>query len=162
MIVVVYGVSGSGKTTVGRLLAEQLDWVFLDADDFHPAANIDKLRSGTPLTDADRWPWLEVLAQKIIVLQAQGRSAVLACSALKRTYRTELGINESTVRSVLLSGSLEVIQARLGQRQHAFMATSLLQSQLATLQPSSDSLIVDIAELPEKICQQIIDDLALG
>ncbi|MEJ6683569.1 MAG: gluconokinase [SAR86 cluster bacterium] len=162
MIVVVYGVSGSGKTTVGRLLAEQLDWVFLDADDFHPAANIDKLRSGTPLTDADRWPWLSVLAQKIVGLQAQGRSAVLACSALKRTYRTELGINESTVRSVLLSGSLEVIQARLGQRQHAFMATSLLQSQLATLQPSSDSLIVDIAELPEKICQQIIDDLALG
>lgn len=162
MIVVVYGVSGSGKTTVGRLLAEQLDWVFLDADDFHPAANIDKLRSGTPLTDADRWPWLSVLAQKIVGLQAQGRSAVLACSALKQTYRTELGINESTVRSVLLSGSLEVIQARLGQRQHAFMATSLLQSQLATLQPSSDSLIVDIAELPEKICQQIIDDLALG
>jgi gluconokinase len=162
MIVVVYGVSGSGKTTVGRLLAEQLDWVFLDADDFHPAANIDKLRSGTPLTDADRWPWLSVLAQKIVGLQAQGRSAVLACSALKRTYRTELGINESTVRSVLLSGSLEVIQARLGQRQHAFMATSLLQSQLATLQPSSDSLIVDIAELPEKICQHIIDDLALG
>ena len=162
MIVVVYGVSGSGKTTVGRLLAEQLDWVFLDADDFHPAANIDKLRSGTPLTDADRWPWLSVLAQKIVGLQAQGRSAVLACSALKRTYRTELGINESTVRSVLLSGSLEVIQARLGQRQHAFMATSLLQSQLATLQPSSDSLIVDIAELPEKICQQIIDDLAFG
>jgi|TARA_B110000503_G_scaffold17686_2_gene25769 gluconokinase len=162
MIVVVYGVSGSGKTTVGRLLAEQLDWVFLDADDFHPAANIDKLRSGTPLTDADRWPWLSVLAQKIVGLQAQGRSAVLACSALKRTYRTELGINESTVRSVLLSGSLEVIQARLGQRQHAFMATSLLQSQLATLQPSSDSLIVDIAELPEKICQQIIDDLGLG
>ncbi|MEJ6591774.1 MAG: gluconokinase, partial [SAR86 cluster bacterium] len=157
MIVVVYGVSGSGKTTVGRLLAEQLDWVFLDADDFHPAANIDKLRSGTPLTDADRWPWLSVLAQKIVGLQAQGRSAVLACSALKRTYRTELGINESTVRSVLLSGSLEVIQARLGQRQHAFMATSLLQSQLATLQPSSDSLVVDIAELPEKICQQIID-----
>jgi len=162
MIVVVYGVSGSGKTTVGRLLAEQLDWVFLDADDFHPAANIDKLRSGTPLTDADRWPWLRVLAQKIVGLQAQGRSAVLACSALKRTYRTELGINESTVRSVLLSGSLEVIQARLGKRQHAFMATSLLQSQLATLQPSSDSLIVDIAELPEKICQQIIDDLGLG
>ena len=162
MIVVVYGVSGSGKTTVGRLLAEQLDWVFLDADDFHPAANIDKLRSGTPLTDADRWPWLSVLAQKIVGLQAQGRSAVLACSALKRTYRTELGINESTVRSVLLSGSLEVIQARLGQRQHAFMATSLLQSQLATLQPSSDSLVVDIAELPEKICQQIIDDLGLG
>ena len=162
MIVVVYGVSGSGKTTVGRLLAEQLNWLFLDADDFHPAANIDKLRSGTPLTDADRWPWLEVLAQKIIVLQAQGRSAVLACSALKPTYRTQLGVDESIVRSVLLSGSLEVIQARLGQRQHAFMATSLLQSQLATLQPSSDSLVVDIAELPEKICQQIIDDLGLG
>jgi len=162
MIVVVYGVSGSGKTTVGRLLAEQLNWSFLDADDFHPAANIDKLRSGTPLTDADRWPWLEVLAQKIIVLQAQGRSAVLACSALKPTYRTQLGVDESTVRSVWLRGSLEVIQARLGQRQHAFMATSLLQSQLATLQPSSDSLVVDIAELPEKICQQIIDDLGLG
>ncbi|MDB9866832.1 gluconokinase [Pseudomonadales bacterium] len=162
MIVVVYGVSGSGKTTVGRLLAEQLNWLFLDADDFHPAANIDKLRSGTPLTDADRWPWLEVLAQKIIVLQAQGRSAVLACSALKPTYRTQLGVDESTVRSVWLRGSLEVIQARLGQRQHAFMATSLLQSQLATLQPSSDSLVVDIAELPEKICQQIIDDLGLG
>ncbi len=162
MIIVVYGVSGSGKTTVGRLLAEQLNWSFLDADDFHPAANIDKLRSGTPLTDADRWPWLEVLAQKIIVLQAQGRSAVLACSALKPTYRTQLGVDESTVRSVWLRGSLEVIQARLGQRQHAFMATSLLQSQLATLQPSSDSLVVDIAELPEKICQQIIDDLGLG
>jgi len=162
MIIVVYGVSGSGKTTVGRLLAEQLNWLFLDADDFHPAANIDKLRSGTPLTDADRWPWLEVLAQKIIVLQAQGRSAVLACSALKPTYRTQLGVDESTVRSVWLRGSLEVIQARLGQRQHAFMATSLLQSQLATLQPSSDSLVVDIAELPEKICQQIIDDLGLG
>ncbi len=162
MIVVVYGVSGSGKTTVGRLLAEGLDWVFLDADDFHPAANIDKLRSGTPLTDADRWPWLSVLAQKVAVLQAQGRSAVLACSALKQTYRTELGINESTVRSVLLSGSLEVIQGRLAQRQHAFMATSLLQSQLATLQPSSASLIVDIAESPEKICQQIVDDLGLG
>ncbi len=103
-----------------------------------------------------------MLAQKIIVLQAQGRSAVLACSALKPTYRTQLGVDESTVRSVWLRGSLEVIQARLGQRQHAFMATSLLQSQLATLQPSSDSLVVDIAELPEKICQQIIDDLGLG
>ena len=96
------------------------------------------------------------------MLQAQGRSAVLACSALKPTYRAQLGVDESTVRSVWLRGSLEVIQARLGQRQHAFMATSLLQSQLATLQPSSDSLVVDIAELPEKICQQIIDDLGLG
>jgi gluconokinase len=161
LIILLYGVSGCGKSTVGRLLAAQLNWIFLDADDYHSAANIEKMRNGTPLNDADRWPWLDLLAAKLTELQAQGQSAVLACSALKPAYRQRLGVDECHVRSVLLTGSPALLAARLALRQHAFMAASLLQSQLVTLEPSAASLMVDINQSPEAIIHSMIETLHL-
>ena len=129
MIVIVWGVSGCGKTTVAKLLAKKLDWQFLDADDFHSTENIEKMRQGRPLNDKDRKPWLDEIAQQLMTINQSGASATLACSALKLAYRDLLGINEKTVRSVLLHGDQQAIQQRLENRQHEFMNKDLLNSQ---------------------------------
>src|SRR5215468_7586998 len=128
MIVIVFGVSGAGKTTIGRLLAEQLGWRFYEADDFHTAANIEKMRSGHPLTDEDRWPWLERLREQIKRSLATGENAVLACSALKRAYRDRLQASED-VKFVFLSGDYALIEKQLRSRRRHFMDPELLQSQ---------------------------------
>ena len=155
MIVVVMGVSGSGKTTIGKLLAQRLGCEFLDGDDFHPPQNVAKMAAGEPLSDADRWPWLEGLNAKL----RSGKNAVLACSALKQSYRDILARDIPRCRFVFLDGSLELIRARLKERQHRYMPASLLESQFATLEPPTEALTVDIALPPERCVEQIVAGL---
>src|SRR6476660_900568 len=125
MIVVVMGVSGSGKSTIGQPLAERLDFPFLDADEFHPPENVAKMASGTPLTDEDRWPWLALLNTKL----KNEKNAVLACSALKQSYRDALARGLADCRFVHLRGTIELIRSRLADRKHRYMPASLLESQ---------------------------------
>jgi gluconokinase len=146
MIVVVMGVTGSGKTVVGSALAKSLGWPFLDGDDFHPPANVAKMASGTPLTDADRWPWLDRLADEARAILARGGSAVLACSALKQAYRDRLAAcarAPGDVRFVHLKGDYETIAKRLAARKHRYMPATLLASQFATLEEPADAIVVD-------------------
>jgi len=143
MIVVLMGVSGSGKTTVGRALAAALGWPFHDADAFHSPANIAKMASGQPLTDEDRWPWLDRMADAMRDILARGEHAVFACSALREAYRERLR-RAGDVRFVHLSGDYDTIAARLRLRRHEYMPSSLLASQFATLEIPEDALSVDI------------------
>ena len=145
MIVVVMGVSGCGKSTVGEALAASLGWRFLDADDFHPPANVVKMAAGTPLVDEDRWPWLDRLAAEMRAINAGGGDAVLACSALRQAYRDRLAA-AGDVRFVHLAGDLPTIAARLASRQHRYMPQSLLASQFATLEPPADAIAVDVRD----------------
>jgi gluconokinase len=145
-VIVVMGVSGSGKTTVGRALADAIGAEFHDADDYHPPVNVAKMRSGIPLTEADREPWLHTLRDAIDAWLAAGSAAVLACSALTLRSRSLLGTRRDGVRLVFLRGSREVIAARMREREH-FMPVDLLESQLATLEPPSvdEALTLDAA-----------------
>jgi len=161
MIVIVMGVVGAGKTTVGLLLAGQLGWKFADADDFHPAANVEKIRHGIPLTDADRRPWLERLHVAITDWTAEGRNVVLACSALKRSYRQELEIGRQ-VRFVYLKGSADLIAQRLRSREGHFAGEAILASQFADLEEPADAVIADIASTPQHIVANIRERLGLG
>lgn len=134
--IVLMGVAGSGKTTVGRIVAERLGWRFLDADDFHSPENVEKMRSGQPLTDDDRWPWLD----RLNGLLREDGSAVLACSALRQRYRDRIGAGLDDVRWVHLAGSFELIGSRLAARKGHYMPASLLASQFNTLEPPSAAL----------------------
>ena len=157
MIVIVFGVSGAGKTTIGKLLAEQLGWQFYEADDFHPRANIDKMRSGVPLTDEDRWPWLERLREQITLSLGAKENAVLACSALKRAYRERLRVNDD-VKFVFLRGDYALIERQLRRRRGHFMNPALLQSQFADLeepQPDEDVLTIDLGRSPQELVDEI-------
>ncbi|HTQ01327.1 MAG TPA: gluconokinase [Casimicrobiaceae bacterium] len=145
MIVVLMGVCGCGKTTVGKALAADLGCRFLDADDFHPPANVAKMASGEPLTDDDRWPWLDRIATELRQILARGEHAVLACSALKETYRARLK-RAGDVRIVYLKGDYATIEARLALRRHEYMPASLLPSQFAALEEPTDAFVVDIRE----------------
>jgi gluconokinase len=151
MIIILMGVAGSGKTTVGRLLASELGWRFYEGDDFHPRANIDKMQRGIPLTDDDRWPWLQALKEVIDACLVQGTSAVMACSALKQTYRDYLMHGRDEVKLVYLKGSYDLLSQRLAQRQGHFMPKELLASQFATLEEPQQGLIVDAAITPEAL-----------
>jgi gluconokinase len=155
MIVILMGVAGSGKTTVGRLLASALGWRFYEGDDFHPRPNIDKMQHGIPLTDDDRWPWLQALRQVIDACQAQGSSAVLACSALKQIYRDYLIQGCDEVKLVYLQGSYDLLCQRLAQRRGHFMPAGLLTSQFATLEEPQQGLSVDVAPPPEVLVAAI-------
>ena len=134
------GVSGCGKSTIGAPLAARLGVPFLDADEFHPPANVAKMAAGTPLTDADRRPWLELLNERLRALS----DAVLACSALKQSYRQILSSGIPDCRFVYLSGTIELIRSRLTGRKHRYMPASLLESQFATLEPPQDAIEIDI------------------
>ena len=160
MIVVLMGVTGSGKTTVGRALAETLRWAFYDADDFHPPANVAKMASGVPLTDNDRWPWLDRIADLLAHVQARGDHAVLACSALRQVYRDRIA-RAGAVRFVYLKGDLATIEARLATRRHKYMPASLLPSQFATLEEPADALVVDIRAEVDAQVTTIRDGLQL-
>lgn len=161
-VVLVMGVSGSGKTTIGRLLADVLGWSFQDADEFHPLTNVEKLRRGMPLTDEDRLPWLRQLRRLIRGwIQAQ-RPVVLACSALTCRYREILleGV-EDRVRLVYLKGSLDLIERRLAGRKNHFMDRDLLASQFETLEEPGEALVVDIDDSPDRIVAHIRSNLGL-
>jgi gluconokinase len=145
VIVVLMGVCGCGKSTVGTMLAAALRWPFLDADDFHPPANVAKMRSGIPLSDDDRWPWLDRLAAEMSSIDSRGEHAVLACSALKQVYRDRLA-TAGDVRFVYLKGDAATIEPRLAARAGHYMPAALLASQLATLEEPSDAVVVDIRE----------------
>jgi gluconokinase len=157
VIVIVFGVSGAGKTTIGKLLAEELGWQFYEADDFHPRANIEKMRSGRPLTDEDRWPWLERLREQITRSLASREDAVLACSALKRAYREGLRVNED-VKFVFLRGDYALVENQLRRRRGHFMNPALLQSQFADLEeprPDEDVITIDLGRSPQELVDEI-------
>ena len=155
MIVVVMGVSGCGKSTVGALLAQTLAAEFLDADEFHPPENVAKMAAGVPLTDADRRPWLERLNEQL----KRRTNAVLACSALKESYRAILAAGLDC-RFVHLRGPIELIRARMEDRSHRYMPASLLESQFATLEPPAGAIEVDIAHSPARCVEAIAAALA--
>jgi gluconokinase len=159
MIIVLMGVSGCGKTTVGELLARRLGWRYLDADDHHPPENVAKMRAGTPLTDADRWPWLDRLNGLLRERQSAGENVILGCSALRQAYRERLAQGLDDVRWVHLSGSFDLIAARLQARKHRYMPATLLRSQFETLEPPTDALVVDIADPPEALARRIAESL---
>jgi len=145
MNVLLMGVSGSGKSTVGPVLAAELNWPFLDADTLHPPANVAKMASGIPLTDADRWPWFDRIVAEMRRYAAAGKNVVIACSALKQAYRDRLA-SGSSVRVVYLKGDAETIAPRLAERRGHFMPPSLLASQFATLEEPDNAIVVDIRE----------------
>ena len=145
MIVVMMGVSGSGKSVVGQALASDLGWPFFDADDFHPPENVAKMAAGTPLTDADRWPWLDRLAAEMGEIDKRGDNAVLACSALRQVYRDRIS-RAGNVRYVHLAGDYDTIAKRMAARKHAYMPPSLLASQFAALEPPKDAIVVGIED----------------
>ena len=162
MILIVMGVSGSGKTTIGQMLADRLGWPFYDGDRCHSPANIDKMSRGLPLTDADRAGWLATLADLICTHLTQNRSAVLACSALKRAYRDQLRVDADAVRFAYLEGDYELIWERMQQRTGHYMKPAMLASQFATLEEPGDAIIVDVRLPPEQIVSQIVRALAGG
>jgi len=161
MIAVLMGVSGSGKTSIGAALSERLGWPFLDGDDFHPPENVAKMKSGTPLTDEDRWPWLDRLNAELRAREARSESAVIACSALRQAYRARLSRGLANWRLVFLHGSFELLRRRAEERKHRYMPASLLQSQFDTLEPPAQAIHIDVAEplgrSVEKIRQALLD-----
>lgn len=158
-IIVVMGVSGSGKTTVAAMLAGALGARFLEGDDVHPRANVEKMKSGTPLTDADRLPWLQSIAREIDVWREQGEKGVVTCSALKRAYRAIIIGDRPEVVLVYLRGSRDLIQHRMAARHEHFMPVGLLDSQFTTLQepePDESPIVVDIHGGPSDIVAEIM------
>jgi gluconokinase len=160
MIVVVMGVTGAGKTTVGELLAQQLGWEFADADNFHSSANVEKIKSGIPLTDADRAPWLESLRQAIEHWIAKRQDVILACSALKKSYRDQLSI-ATEVKFVYLKGSYDLIAQRLRLRHGHFASKKILASQFADLEEPNDAITVEIDQSAAEIVAGIRRGLGL-
>jgi len=160
MIIVLMGVTGSGKTAVGQNLAASLGWQYFDADEFHSAANIEKMKSGVPLNDADRKPWLESLQRVIRDSLKKAEPAVLACSALKKSYRDMLLIDER-VQFVYLKGDYDLIKERLRARNDHYMNPSLLDSQFETLEEPNDALQIDIGSSPDAIVEIIRQRLCI-
>ena len=154
------GPAGSGKTTIGQLLASQMSWEFADADNFHPPANIEKMAHGIPLGDADRMPWLHTLRDAMLKWDAERRSVVLACSALKRSYRDMLQIN-SAVKLVYLKGSYELLRKRLHARKGHYATEAILDGQFADLEEPEDAITIDAAEPPGQIVAEIRRQLGL-
>jgi gluconokinase len=162
---IVMGVSGCGKSTVGERLAERLGWPFRDGDGFHPPENVEKMRSGTPLTDADRWPWLDAIAAWIDGQRRRGEHGVIACSALKRAYRDRLRAGHEDVRFVFLDGDRSLIASRLAARKGHYMPASLLDSQFATLErptPDENALTISIVPPPDEIVDGVLKELGLS
>lgn len=157
---IVMGVSGSGKSTVGKLLSDRLGCAFYDGDDFHPLENIAKMNQGIPLTDRDRLPWLKILRrliEKTLETEAQG---VLACSALKQQYRLILQAQDPRVVFIYLQGDYDCLRSRIEKRQGHFMSVDLLASQLTILEEPENALIVDVSLSTEKIVQQVLDNFS--
>lgn len=165
VVLVLMGVSGSGKTTVGAILAGRLGWPFEDGDALQPPSNVEKMKAGHPLTDVDRWPWLEMVAMWIEKRLDRGENGLIACSALKRSYRDILNRRGSGVVFVFMAGSKKMIASRLGARHGHFMPPSMLDSQFADLEePSSDepAIRVDVGPTPDVVAQDIMQELGLN
>ena len=163
--IVVMGVSGSGKSTVARALAERLGWAFAEADKFHPPENVAKMQGGTPLTDEDRWPWLRALRDWMTAQAQAGHSTVVTCSALRRSYRDVLREAPGEVTFIFLSGRRDLLAARLAGRRGHFMPASLLDSQLATLEvpgPDEHALTLNIGAAPDELVREVLAGLQLG
>ena len=163
MILILFGVSGVGKTTIGSLLSAHLGWRFEDADNYHSAANKQKMQSGVPLTDQDRNPWLQSLNQRLLALARDGENVVLACSALKQQYRSILAADlpPAEFRFVLLDAPPDLIAKRILERNHQYMNPGLLPSQLATLEVPSDVCRISVAGPPQEAVDEIIERLHL-
>ena len=153
---IVMGVSGSGKSTVGKMLSDRLNCNFYDADDFHSPSNIAKMDRGIALSDRDRWPWLQEVQKLIIDRLKAGKSGVLACSALKEKYRSILKNNDPRVVFVYLQGDYDCIRSRIEQRQGHFMKADLLTSQFADLEEPTNALVIDVALSPEAIVERVL------
>lgn len=158
-IILLMGVAGSGKTTVGRMLAAALGWPYFEADDFHPPANKEKMSQGVPLDDTDRAPWLAALRNKIEDCRATKQSAVFTCSALKEAYRARLGVGAPDITLVHLTGAPETIRARVSQRQGHYMKADLVQSQFDALEAPQDALTVDVKLTPQEIVDFVVRNL---
>ena len=161
MIILVMGVTGSGKTTVGERLARRLGWDFLDADNFHSASNIEKMKHGIPLTDADREPWLRAIHEELVRRSSAGQSAVLGCSALKQSYRDELSKNVD-LKTIYLKGSYDLLAERIHERQHHFAGESILAGQFADLEVPGDAMVLDVRKTPEELVSEAIARLNLS
>lgn len=158
MILILFGVSGAGKTTIGQMLSARLGWCFEDADDFHSEVNKQKMHSGVPLSDGDRLPWLQALNRRMLELAHSGQNVVLACSALRQKYRDRLiaGLSVKEVRFALLEAPREVLQERIRQRNHPYMNPGLLDSQLATLEVPSDIWRMSVLGTTEEAVDQLL------
>jgi gluconokinase len=164
MIVVLMGISGAGKTTVGQALAQALGWPFLEGDAFHPLANRERMRSGVALTDVDRIPWLQAIGEALADLDRRGQSAVLACSALRQHYRDRLRAHGVALRFVLLAANESLLAERLARRSGHYMPSSLLPSQLALLEApdaTEQAFVVDATHEPGRVVEQVIASLGL-
>jgi gluconokinase len=159
LVLILMGVVGAGKTTVGTLLAQKLGWKFADADDFHPRANIEKISHGIALDDADRAPWLAAMHTAILRWNAEGQNVVLACSALKRSYRAQLGSGK--VQFAYLKGTRELILQRLRARHGHFASETILESQFRDMEEPDDAIIVEINKTPEDLVSEIVEKLNL-
>ena len=160
MVLLVMGVAGSGKTTVGSVLAKKLDWPFLDADDFHSPANREKMHRGIPLTDEDRLPWLSLIHEELAGRASKGENAVLACSALRQSYR-EILCTGLEVTIIYLRATAKQLHQHFAARSHHFAGENLVPSQLATLEEPPDALVEDIGRSPEEIVADICSRLKL-
>ncbi|MFL6580736.1 MAG: gluconokinase [Burkholderiales bacterium] len=161
MMVVLMGVSGVGKTTVGEVLAQRTGWHLYDADQFHSVQNIEKMRSGVALEDVDRWPWLDSMNAMLLQKQTEHQSVLLACSALKQKYRDRLGHGCRDLHWVYLKGVFDLIRQRLEARKNHYMKAGLLESQFAALEEPRDALVVDVVQTPNAIADRILCQLKI-
>jgi len=161
MFILVMGTTGAGKTTIGKLITMRLGWTFLDADDFHPPANIEKMKHGIPLTDADRAPWLGNIHSRLQQLAAENKNAVLACSALKQSYRDTLSAGLA-MRTVFLRGTYEQMRKHILARHGHFAGESILAGQFADLEEPSDALVLDVVGTPDELADRAVTGLGLA
>ena len=158
--IVLMGPMGCGKTTIGKMLSSATGWPFIEGDDFHPEPNVMKMSAGIPLTDEDREPWLLALHDCLADRLTHNQTCILACSALKQSYRDLLGVDQQRIFSVYLHGTHDIIKSRLSGRKHRYMNDNLLESQIATLEKPQDGIRVNIDIAPQQIVKQIVSQLA--